>query len=98
VTGPGFAGRANGRNGTTLIRGADDLILAGSQFRGSVTLTGNSSPDVTIPSGETRNYGIGVVGNRAVGRLSCKDNEPGVTDYGAPNLVIGDKVGQCEGV
>jgi hypothetical protein len=85
-------------NGATTIRGADEVILAGNLFRGSVTLTGNSSPDVPIPSGETRNYGIGVVGNRAVGGLSCKDNDPGVTNYGAPNLVIGSKTGQCEGI
>ena len=85
-------------NGTTLITGADELILAGSTFTGSVTLTGNSSPDITILSGETRNYGIGVVGNRAVGSLTCTGNDPGVTNYGAPNLVIGSKSGQCAGI
>jgi len=85
-------------NGTTLITGADQLILAGSTFTGSVTLTGNSSPDITILSGETRNYGIGVVGNRAVGSLTCTGNDPGVTNYGAPNLVIGSKSGQCAGI
>jgi hypothetical protein len=84
--------------GSTRITGADELILAGSRFTGSVTLTGNSSPDVTIPSGETRNYGIGVVGNRAVGSLTCTGNDPGVTNYGAPNLVIGSKSGQCAGM
>ncbi|HWN22799.1 MAG TPA: hypothetical protein VNP93_12555, partial [Gaiellaceae bacterium] len=72
--------------------------LAGSTFTGSVTLTGNSSPEITILSGETRNYGIGVVGNRVVGSLACTGNDPGVTNYGAPNLVIGSKSGQCAGI
>ena len=84
--------------GDTQIAGADELILGGSAFTGSVTLTGNSSPDITIPSGETRNYGIGVVGNRAVGSLTCTGNDPGVTNYGAPNAVIGFKSGQCAGI
>ena len=84
--------------GDTQIAGADELILAGSSFTGSITLTGNSSPEVPIPSGETRNYGIGVVGNRAVGSLVCTGNDPGVTNYGAPNAVIGTKSGQCAGI
>jgi hypothetical protein len=84
--------------GDTQIAGADELILVGSAFTGSVTLTGNSSPDITILSGETRNYGIGVVGNRAVGSLTCTGNDPGVTNYGAPNAVIGSKSGQCAGI
>ena len=85
-------------NGDTRITGADELILAGSTFTGSVTLTGNSSPDIVLLSGETRNYGIGVVGNRAVGSLVCTGNDPGVTNYGAPNAVIGSKSGQCAGI
>jgi hypothetical protein len=72
-----------------------DLILAGSAFQGSLTLTDNRSRDVTIPSGETRNYGVGIVGNAVTENLACTGNDPGVTDFGAPNEVEGAKSGQC---
>jgi hypothetical protein len=85
-------------NGSTAITDTDDLILAGNVLKGSVTLSRNSSPAVTIPSGETRNYGVALVGNRVLGRLTCKDNEPGVTNFGAPNLVLGRETGQCRDI
>ena len=82
-------------NGDTRITGSADVIVAGSVFSGSLTLVGNRSPAVTIPSGDTRNYGIGVVGNTIAGRLACLENDPGATNFGAPNAVIGARSGQC---
>jgi hypothetical protein len=51
--------------------------------------------DVTIPSGETRDYGRRGVGNVIGGDLACTGNDPGVTDFGAPNTVDGTSSGQC---
>jgi IgA peptidase M64 len=83
-------------NGDALVSGTTgDLILAGSAFQGSLTLTDNRSSDVTIPSGETRNYGVGLVGNSVSESLVCTGNDPGVTDFGAANDVAGVKSGQC---
>jgi hypothetical protein len=50
---------------------------------------------VTIPSGETRNYGVGLVGNTIGEDLACTGNDPGITDFGAPNTVGGATSGQC---
>ena len=83
-------------NGDTLVSGtAGDLIVAGSVFSESLTVSGNRSADVTIPSGETRNYGVGLVGNVVGEELACTGNDPGVTDFGAPNTVRGAASGQC---
>ena len=84
--------------GDSRIAGSDDVIVAGSVFSESLVLAGNRSPDVTIPSGATRNYGIGVVGNVVGLHLSCTGNDPGVTNFGAPNAVAGLKSGQCAGL
>ena len=83
-------------NGDAIVSGTTgDLIVAGSVFSESLVLTDNHSADVTIPSGETRNYGVGVVGNHVNGELTCTGNDPGATNFGAPNTVIGQKSGQC---
>ena len=91
-----FGARLNGDSrvvGTT-----GDLIVAGSRVNGSLTLTGNRSREITILSGQKRNYGVGVVGNAISESLACDDNDPGVTNYGAPNAVGGARSGQCVGV
>jgi IgA Peptidase M64 len=62
-----------------------DTILAGTTVGGSLTLRGNK--------GST--YGVGLVGNRIASALACDANDPGVTDFGAPNIVSGTKSGQC---
>ncbi|HSK16000.1 MAG TPA: M64 family metallopeptidase [Gaiellaceae bacterium] len=88
-----FGARVNGDSqisGTT-----GDLIVAGSAFHGSLTLDGNRSADVTIPSGDTRNYGVGLVGSSVTDDLACAGNDPGVTDYGAPNSIGGAATGDC---
>jgi hypothetical protein len=72
-----------------------DLIVAGSAFSESLTVSDNRSADVTIPSGETRNYGVGLVGNVVGEQLACTGNGPRVTDFGAPNIVGGATSGQC---
>jgi hypothetical protein len=83
-------------NGDSVISGTTgDLIVAGSAFSESLAISDNSSADVTIPSGETRNYGVGLVGNSIGDDLACTGNDPGVTDFGAPNTVGGAGSGQC---
>ncbi|HEV2950972.1 MAG TPA: peptidase M64, partial [Actinomycetota bacterium] len=83
-------------NGDSVISGTTgDLIVAGSAFNGSLAVSDNHSSDVTIPSGETRNYGVGLVGNTVSENLACSGNDPGVTDFDAPNDVDGVKSGQC---
>ena len=88
-----FGARVNGDariSGTT-----DDLILVGSSFSESLVLSGNHGLDVTILSGETRNYGVVVVGNAVGEDLACSGNTPGVTNFDVPNDVGGTKSGQC---
>jgi hypothetical protein len=86
-------------NGDSSISGTTgDTILAGSVFHGSLTLSGNRSADFTIPSGDTRNYGVGLVGNVVSEDLACEGNDPGVTDYGAPNTIGGAATGDCAGL
>ena len=83
-------------NGDSVISGTTgDMIVAGSAFSESLAVSGNSSADVTIPSGETRDYGVGLVGNVIGDDLACTGNDPGVTDFGAPNTVAGTSSGQC---
>jgi hypothetical protein len=83
-------------NGDSVFSGTTgDLIVAGSLVNGSLTVTDNHSAAVTIPSGETRNYGVGLVGNTIGEDLACTGNDPGVTDFGAPNTVNGSASGQC---
>ena len=60
-----------------------------------MTLTGNTSSDITILSGETRNYGVIVIGNQIGQDLSCTGNSPLVNDFDAPNQVAGAMTGQC---
>ena len=83
-------------NGDSAISGTTgDLIVAGSAFSESLAVSDNHSSSVTIPSGDTRNYGVGLVGNVIAGDLACTGNDPGATDFGAPNTVSGTSSGQC---
>ena len=83
-------------NGESVISGTTgDLIVAGSAFSESLTLSDNHSSAVTIPSGDTRNYGVALVGNVVAGDLGCTGNDPGATDFGAANTVTGAASGQC---
>jgi hypothetical protein len=81
-------------NGDSLISGASDLILVGSRFSGNLVLSDNQSPDVTILSGATRNYGVLVIGNQVTETLTCTGNAPSVNDFDVPNAA-GAKAGQC---
>jgi hypothetical protein len=81
-------------NGDAQISGAADVILVGSRFNGNLTLTGNQSPNVTILSGATRNYGVLVIGNSVTQTLGCTGNTPKVNDFDVPNKA-GVKSGQC---
>jgi IgA Peptidase M64 len=83
-------------NGESVISGTTgDLIVAGSVFSESLTVSDNHSSAVTIPSGDTRNYGVALVGNVVAGDLGCTGNDPGATDFGAANTVTGTASGQC---
>jgi len=42
--------------------------------------------------------GVGLVGNAVGEDLACTGNDPGVTDFGAPNTVGGVASGQCAGL
>ena len=66
-------------NGGSVVSGTTgDLIVAGSVFSESLSVSGNQSADVTIPSGETRDYGVALVGN-TIGRESrlCRQRPRG---------------------
>jgi hypothetical protein len=85
--------------GDTVISGTTtDLILAGTEFHGSVTLTGNTGAITPISTGETRSYGIVLVGNTVTQDVNCSANTPGVTNFGAPNEVTGVESDQCVGL
>ena len=86
---------ANVTGDATITGTTSDVILAGSTFTGTVTLTGNTASDITILSGETRNYGVIVIGNQIGQDLSCSANSPLVNDFDAPNQVAGAMTGQC---
>ena len=83
-------------NGDLTISGTStDLIVAGSAINGSLVLTNNDGAITPISTGETRSYGVVVVGNTITKHLTCSGNDPDVTDFGAPNQVTGTKDGQC---
>jgi len=76
----------------------DDVIIAGSKFKRTLTVTGNRCQVVKFLSGKLHQYGVALVGNVIAGDLICLDNNPGVTDFGAPNSVNGAKKGQATGL
>jgi len=76
----------------------DDVIIAGSKFKRTLTVTGNRCQVVKFLSGKLHQYGVALVGNVIAGDLTCLDNNPGVTDFGAPNSVNGAKKGQATGL
>ncbi len=77
--------------GATSISGVSgEVIIAGSEFAGVVTISGNSLSGSTAAG-----YGVAVVGNSIRGPLACSDNAPTVTDFGAPNRTLSGKTGQC---
>lgn len=83
-------------HGKASISGAtDDVIIAGSKFKQTLTVTGDRCQVVKFPSGKLHQYGVALVGNVITGDLICLDNTPGVTDFGAPNSVSGAKKGQA---
>ena len=88
-----FGARINGDSsitGTT-----DDVIVAGSQFSGDVTVSDNTGYVTTILSGATREYGILLIGNQVHGNLTCSGNSPHVANFDVPNVVGGSRSGDC---
>ena len=68
-------------------RAAGDVIIAGSEFH-KLVINGNKGSS----------YGVAIVGNRIADKLLCNDNDPGVTDFGAPNDVGRKAAGDCAGL
>jgi hypothetical protein len=71
------------------VRGASRIdgnaVIAGSNLKGGLTLTG----------GDGGEWGIPLVGNVIKGLLACSGNTPGVDDYGVENDIDGIKTGDC---
>ncbi len=73
-------------NRNTNISGTtDDVIVAGSEFRGKLI----------VADSKGSSYGVAILGNTIHDKLICTGNDPGVTDFGAPNSVEGKQAGQC---
>ncbi len=72
--------------GSVAIHGTTgQLIVAGSDLRGSVSLTGNTTVDALV-----------VTGTAVRGALACSGNTPAPSNAGVPNGVTG--AGQCAGL
>ena len=72
-------------NRDSKITGTDDVIVAGSLFRGKLTVSDSKGSS----------YGVAILGNKVNDKLICTGNDPGVTDFGAPNNVVHKTAGQC---
>ena len=72
-------------NRDSKITGTDDVIVAGSLFRGKLTVSDSKGSS----------YGVAILGNKVNDKLICTGNDPGVTDFGAPNNVVQKTAGQC---
>ncbi len=72
-------------NRDSKITGAGDVIVAGSLFRGKLTVSDSKGSS----------YGVAILGNKVNDKLVCNGNDPGVTDFGAPNEVVHKSAGQC---
>ena len=62
-----------------------DVIVAGSLFRSKLT----------VEDSKGSSYGVAILGNRVNDKLICTGNDPGVTDFGAPNAVGQKTTGDC---
>jgi hypothetical protein len=84
-------------NGVVLVTDTtQDLTVAGNNLNGVVVLTNNTQ--VSANERYTRlagAYGPLLVGNRVLGALACSGSSAAVADFGAPNKVVGAKVGDC---
>jgi hypothetical protein len=84
-------------NGVVLVTDTtQDLTVAGNHLNGVVVLTDNTQ--VSANERYTRlagAYGPLLVGNRVLGALACSGNSAAIADFGAPNTVVGAKVGDC---
>jgi hypothetical protein len=73
-----------------------DVTTAGSMFRGDVTLTDNTQVSTNERYSRLAGaYGPIVVGNTVIGDLICTGNSAEVKDFGAGNVINGDKTGDC---
>ncbi|MEU6409370.1 M64 family metallopeptidase [Microbispora sp. NPDC046933] len=70
------------RGAVTIHGTTGHLVVAGSDVRGSVSLTGNTTADAPV-----------VTGTAVSGALTCAGNSPAPSDAGVPNGVTG--AGQC---
>ena len=68
--------------GSSAVRLGDPGAGCASNAMGSVQVTGTEGPTV-------------IAGNLIVGALKCSGNDPPPVNHGSPNIVFGQKSGQC---
>lgn len=73
-----------------------DLTVAGNRFNGAVVLSANTQVSANERYSRLAGaYGPLLVGNVISGALTCTANSAPVKDFGAPNTVRGENVGDC---
>jgi hypothetical protein len=84
-------------NGATSLSGTTrDITIAGSGFRGALTLAGNTQVSANERYSRLAGaYGPILVGSTVNGALSCTGNSAEVKDFGAPNRISGRQRGDC---
>jgi len=84
-------------NGTVRITSTSrDVTAAGNRFNGAVILSANTQVSANERYSRLAGaYGPLLVGNNLYGALICTGNSAQVKDFGAPNTVVGAKVGDC---
>lgn len=87
-------------NGPSAIAGtASSVVIAGSELRGSVGLTGNTQLAGDDNAARFAEFGVDygpiVVGSTVRGSLSCSGNSAPAYDFGASNVITGSVRGDC---
>lgn len=72
------------------------VFAANNQVGGDLKVNKNTGYNVVSELGEEP-FSAVVGGNTVDGKLQCKDNDPAVSPGLFPNVVSGDKQGQCSG-
>jgi hypothetical protein len=65
---------------------------------GDVIVAGSDLARLVVEDSKGSSYGVAILGNSVGDKLICNGNDPGVTDFGAPNSVVRQKTGQCAGL
>ena len=62
---------------------------------GDVIVAGSELGKLIVSDSKGSSYGVAILGNTIHDKLICTGNDPGVTDFGAPNSVEGKQADQC---